>query len=78
MDLVQQIADELAQKALAIMNRTGSEDILKQVATAVGASSSTMEEAFLTAVRVRRAEARAIEVLARFEAAPDGPATTRS
>lgn len=66
MDLVQQIADELAIEALAVMERTGDEGVLKEVASAVGASSTTMEEAFLTAVRVRRAQGRAKDVLAGY------------
>jgi len=37
--------------------------VINLMAEAMGASSSTLQEAFLTAVRIRRAEARALAVL---------------
>ena len=58
------VADELAQKALEIWEATGNEDIFDEVTQIIGTSSQTLEEAFKTAVRVRRAERRALEMLA--------------
>ncbi|WP_421704180.1 hypothetical protein [Aliiroseovarius sp.] len=58
MDLLEQVADKLAQDALEAVRVTGDEDIITQVMKSVGSSSTTLEEAFMTAVRIRRAEAR--------------------
>ncbi len=66
------VADELAQKSLEIYEKTGDEDIFDQVTKIIGTSSQTLEEAFKTAVRVRRAERRALEMLAERKAALDG------
>ena len=52
------IADEMAQEALELERETGDEALVKQVASAIAGFSPTMEESFLTAVRIRRAEAR--------------------
>ncbi len=59
-----EVADELAQRALEIWELTGDEDIFDEVTKIIGTSSQTLEEAFKTAVRVRRAEKRALEMLA--------------
>lgn len=58
MDLLEQVADKLAQDVLEAVRVTGDEDIITQVMKSVGSSSTTLEEAFMTAVRIRRAEAR--------------------
>lgn len=63
MDYLEQIADALARKVLEIEARTGDEDLVGDVMKTVGASSTTLEEAFLTAVRIRRAEARALALI---------------
>ena len=64
MALTEDMADEIAQLALADELRTGDETIIAQVAEILGASSQTLQEAFLTSIRVRRAERRARELLA--------------
>lgn len=58
------VAGELADLALADQEASGDINIVDTVAGVLGASSQTLEEAFLTAVRVRRAEARARALLA--------------
>lgn len=63
MGLVEDIADDLAVESLRIINATGDDAFVRRVADAIGGSSQTMEEAYLTAVRVRRAEQRARDVL---------------
>ena len=63
MGIVEDVADELALESLKIINATGDDAFVKKVADTIGGSSQTMEEAYLTAVRVRRAEQRAREVL---------------
>jgi hypothetical protein len=64
MALTEDMADEIAQLALADELRTGDEGIIAQVAEILGSSSQTLQEAFLTSIRVRRAEKRARDMLA--------------
>lgn len=64
MGIVEDVADELAQESLKIIEATGDDAFVKRVADTIGGSSQTMEEANLTAVRVRRAEKRARALLA--------------
>lgn len=63
MSILENIADELAQKALDVEDRSGDETIIRKVAEAIGNSSPTMQEAFLTAVRIRRGDRRAKAIL---------------
>ena len=67
MGIVEDVADELAVESLKIINATGDDAFVQQVADTIGGSSQTMEEAYLTAVRVRRAEQRARELLGRLK-----------
>ncbi|TYB90338.1 hypothetical protein [Oceaniovalibus sp. ACAM 378] len=69
MQLLEDLADELAVEALAAANSSGDEKIVDQVGEVLGASSQTLQEAYLTAVRVRRAETRARALLAPFQVA---------
>ena len=64
MALTEDMADEIAQLALADELRTGDEGIIQKVADILGSSSQTLQEAFLTSIRVRRAEKRARDMLA--------------
>ncbi len=59
MGITDDIADELAIKALKLEEETGDEKIVTKVSEILGASSQTTQEAYLTSVRVRRAEQRA-------------------
>lgn len=68
MGIVEDVADELALESLKIINATGDDAFVKRVADTIGGSSQTMEEAYLTAVRVRRAEQRARSLLADIKA----------
>ena len=79
MGIVEDVADELALESLKIINATGDDAFVQRVADTIGGSSQTMEEAYLTAVRVRRAEQRARAVLKQIKEemsrtlpAPDG------
>jgi len=70
MAMMDDVADELAIKALDLEEQTGDETVGRKIADALALSSPTMEETFLTAVRIRRAERRArrlIDALARGE-----------
>ena len=64
MSYVDDVANDLADRALADALRTGDDKIVDQIGEILGASSQTLQEAYLTFVRVRRAEARARELLA--------------
>ncbi len=64
MSYVDDVALELAQLALADAERTGEDKIVDQIGELLGASSQTLQESYLTFVRVRRAEARARLILA--------------
>ncbi|WP_298291840.1 hypothetical protein [uncultured Litoreibacter sp.] len=69
MGITDDIADELAIEALKLEKATGDEKIVNKVSEILGASSQTTQEAYLTSVRVRRAEERARTFLADTAAA---------
>ncbi len=73
MSIMEEIADGLAKKALAIALEEDDEKIIKLMADAIANSSPTLEEAFLTAVRFRRGEFRATEVLKEYTRAATAP-----
>ncbi|SFE70387.1 hypothetical protein SAMN04488523_109194 [Sulfitobacter brevis] len=53
---VTEMANKLAEECLAVQTATGEDRLFMQVGDVLGASSQTLEEAFLTAIRVRMAE----------------------
>lgn len=55
MSAADDIASDLADKTIAIMEKTGEDRLHFEVAKVLGASSQTLEEAYLTEVRVRMA-----------------------
>ncbi|MCK4712081.1 MAG: hypothetical protein KAT26_04295 [Marinosulfonomonas sp.] len=59
MGIVEDLADELAKDALKATDDTGDDTVIAQVAEILGADSVTTQEAFLTAIRVRKADRRA-------------------
>ncbi len=63
MRVAEDLADQLAQDALKAEEITGDERIVDDLANMMGATSQTAEEAFLTAVRVRRANIKARKML---------------
>jgi len=65
MGILDDMADDMAQQAMAIIEATGDLDLERQLGEILGTSSQTLEEAFLTAMRVRKAERRARDLLAR-------------
>ncbi|MCI2393236.1 hypothetical protein [Aliiroseovarius sediminis] len=66
MDLLEQVSDALAKDVLKAVDATGDEDLVEEIKKTIGASSTTLEEAFMTAVRIRRAEARGRKQLAQL------------
>lgn len=63
MPLLEDIADGLAREAIRLSDEAGDERIVDEVAKLIGTSSPTVEEAFRTAVRIRRAEQRAARLM---------------
>lgn len=75
MALTEDMADEIAQLALADELRTGDDQIIQQIAEILGSSSQTLQEAYLTSIRVRRAEKRARDLLTARAAKAAPPAS---
>ncbi|WP_373352987.1 hypothetical protein [Pseudoroseicyclus sp. CXY001] len=63
MSILEEIADKLAIETIKVMDALGDDQYFNQVAKEIGSSSQTMEEAFLTAMRMRLAERRAKAML---------------
>ena len=79
MGVIEDLADELARDVLAVSTETHEDTLVEDVSKAVGALSTTMQEAYMTAIRIRRAEMRGrrfleAEIKARTAAgsSPDG------
>ncbi len=53
--VVIEMANKLAEDCLAVQSETGEDRLFMEVSTVLGASSQTLEEAFLTAIRTRMA-----------------------
>ena len=62
--ILETIADDFARDVLQAAEEAGDDDIVDQVSKAIGQSSPTFQEAFNTAIRMRRAERRGREALA--------------
>ncbi|WP_298935428.1 hypothetical protein [uncultured Ruegeria sp.] len=58
-DTITRLASKLAEDTLKVMDETGDDRFFMQVSELLGASSQSLEEAFLTEVRVRLAERQA-------------------
>ncbi|NDR55810.1 hypothetical protein [Aliiruegeria sabulilitoris] len=59
MGVLEDLADTLAKDAIEASEKLGDEDIITQVAKQLGATSTTMEETYLTSIRIRLSERRA-------------------
>jgi len=63
MSTLNKIAADLADETVKLMRETGEDRFYYEVAKVLGASSQTLEEAFLTEIRVRLAGAQARDFL---------------
>jgi hypothetical protein len=63
MGILDDLADDLAKDALEFADKSGDEHIVDEISTIVGATSSTLQEAYLTSIRMRIAEARGRKLL---------------
>ncbi len=59
MSLVEDLANKLAADVLKVQDELGNDRFYMEVAKELAASSTTLEEAFLTSIRVRLSERRA-------------------
>jgi hypothetical protein len=59
-----QLANDLADECIAVQSETGDDRLFMEMAQVIGASSQTLEEVFLTAVRTRMAGKAGKEFLA--------------
>lgn len=67
MSKIDEIADSLAKQALELADKADDERVIEEIAKQIGTSSPTVEEAFRTMVRMRRAELRAKTLMATLE-----------
>ncbi|WP_170381100.1 hypothetical protein [Ruegeria atlantica] len=58
-DTITSLAAKLAEDTMKVMDETGDDRFFVEVGEVLGASSQTLEEAFLTEIRVRLAERKA-------------------
>ena len=58
MGVAEELGDDLARRTLEAMKDIDDDRFFYQVAKVIGASSPTLEEAYLTAMRIRLAAAR--------------------
>lgn len=74
MGITEDLADALALDVIEAAEKLGDEELIRDIAKSLGASSQTAEEAFMTSVRVRLAERRARRMLKEriVAARPDG------
>ena len=63
-DTLNDLADKLALDCIAVQNETGNDRLFMELAQELGASSQTLEEAFLTCVRTRLANEKGRKFLA--------------
>ncbi|MGI9391054.1 MAG: hypothetical protein ACR2O1_13435 [Boseongicola sp.] len=73
MSILEDIAHGLAKRALEVIERTGDDTIEKRVGDEIGSSSPTLQENFATAVRIRKAEVRAMKLIEKFDKGEDIP-----
>ena len=72
--IAEEVADRLAQDVIRAAEELGDEDLVTDISRVIGTSSTTTQEAFMTAVRLRLAEGRARKALAeRLARGPVGP-----
>jgi hypothetical protein len=62
--ITEEIADKLAIATIEAAEILGNEDLVTEVSKVIGASSTTTQEAFMTAYRVRVSQKRAEKFLA--------------
>ena len=64
MSITEEIADKLARDTIAAAEDLGDDTLIAEVSKVIGTFSTTTQEAFMTAIRVRISEKRAMKFLA--------------
>ena len=67
MSILEEVADGLAKRTTELIARTGLDTIEKRIADELGSTSPTLQETYLTAMRIRKAEARGHKLLDKYE-----------
>ena len=62
--VITEMANKLAEECLAVQAETGEDRLFMKLGDVLGASSQTLEEAFLTAIRTRMANDQGRKFLA--------------
>lgn len=81
MGVTEDLADDLAQNVIKYVDASGDDGVITDIVNVLGATSQSAEEAFLTALRVRRANQKArallVERVKKYQAkkTADAPAT---
>jgi hypothetical protein len=63
MSITEDLADALARDVLEAVEKLGDDTLIEEIAKTLGTSSSVTQDAFMTAIRARTAEARARKLL---------------
>lgn len=63
MGVTEDLADELALKVIKYVDASGDDGVISEIVKILGATSQSAEEAFLTSMRVRRANMSARALL---------------
>jgi len=73
MALLDDVANNLARATVELIEQTGDETMERRVADEIGASSPTLQENFLTAMRILKAERRGLALLEKYRKGEDIP-----
>lgn len=73
MSLLDEVANNLARETVNLIGITGDETMERRVADEIGASSPTLQENFLTAMRILKAEKRGLALLDKYRKGEDIP-----
>ncbi len=63
MGVTEDLADELALSVIKYVDASGDDAVISEIVQVLGATSQSAEEAFLTSMRVRRANQKARDLL---------------
>lgn len=76
--IMEEVADSLARDVIKAAQELGDDNLITEIGRVIGTSSTTTQEAFMTAVRVRLSEQRARAALAeRVALGPVGGQTSQ-
>ncbi|MEM7719615.1 MAG: hypothetical protein AAF222_10470 [Pseudomonadota bacterium] len=73
MSLLEEVSTSLARRAIELIVKTGDETIERRLADEIGASSPTLQETYLTAMRILKAERRGLLLLEKYDKGEDIP-----